>query len=91
MATPINRATRDLTMDMELVVVFDEATSALDDETERQVMDAIDSLGSGLTILIIAHRITTLRNCSTIVEIEHGKIVRHGAYETMFADSGLEN
>jgi ATP-binding cassette, subfamily B, bacterial PglK len=56
------------------VIILDEATSALDNETEEAVMDAIDNLSADLTILIIAHRITTLRNCSQIVKLNHGRI-----------------
>jgi len=51
------------------VLVFDEATSALDNETEESVMEAIDGLGKDLTILIIAHRLTTLKKCSQIIEV----------------------
>mgnify|MGYP003575089433 CR=1 FL=1 len=60
------------------VIVFDEATSALDDDTERGVMEAIDALGDGITILIVAHRITTLENCDQIVELRGGAIHRVG-------------
>lgn len=56
------------------VIVFDEATSALDDQTEIAVMEAIDSLSPDLTILMIAHRISTLKNCSKIIEITDGVI-----------------
>ena len=62
------------------VIIFDEATSALDDETEQAVMDAIDHLDKNLTILIIAHRFTTLRNCCQIVEIGGNGIRRIGTY-----------
>jgi ATP-binding cassette subfamily B protein len=51
------------------VLVFDEATSALDHETEQAVMEAIEGLSADLTILIIAHRLTTLKNCTQIVEL----------------------
>jgi ATP-binding cassette, subfamily B, bacterial PglK len=51
------------------VLVFDEATSALDHETERAVMEAIEGLSADLTILIIAHRLTTLKNCTQIIEL----------------------
>ena len=51
------------------VLVFDEATSALDHETEQAVMEAIEGLSSDLTILIIAHRLTTLKNCTQIIEL----------------------
>lgn len=54
------------------VIVFDEATSALDSETERDVMLAIENLGDDLTILIVAHRLTTLAKCTQIFEINNG-------------------
>ena len=56
------------------IIILDEATSALDTETEEAVMDAIDNLRADLTILIIAHRITTLKNCSQIVKLNNGRI-----------------
>ena len=62
------------------VIIFDEATSALDNETEQAVMHAIESLGNELTILIIAHRLTTLKNCTQIVELADGGIKRVGTY-----------
>ena len=65
------------------VLVFDEATSALDNSTEQSVMDAIDGFGSDLTILLIAHRLATVRNCDTIVELEDGQVVAHGSYEQL--------
>lgn len=63
------------------VIVFDEATSALDSETEKTVMQAIEGLSSDLTILIIAHRLTTLKNCTQIVELADGFIRRVGSYQ----------
>ena len=51
------------------VIIFDEATSALDSETEEAVMQAIDGLSNELTILIIAHRLSTLKNCTQIIEV----------------------
>jgi ABC-type multidrug transport system fused ATPase/permease subunit len=53
------------------VIIFDEATSALDNETERAVMEAIDGLSKDLTILIIAHRLTTIQNCDQVVDLSH--------------------
>lgn len=55
------------------VLVFDEATSALDMETEAAVMEAIRELPADLTVLIIAHRLTTVENCDEIVTIENGR------------------
>ena len=63
------------------VIIFDEATSALDNETEQAVMQAIESLGKDLTILIIAHRLTTLKNCDQIVELGDSGIKRIGKYK----------
>ena len=55
--------------------IFDEATSALDNETESAVMQAIDKLNKDLTIFIIAHRLTTLKNCYKIVRLnENNKV-----------------
>jgi len=65
------------------VLVFDEATSALDNATEQSVMDAIEGLSSNLTILLIAHRLTTVKRCDTIVELEHGRVVAQGTYEQL--------
>lgn len=62
------------------VIIFDEATSALDNDTEKAVMDAIEGLGKELTILIIAHRLTTLKNCTEIVELGDGGVKRIGTY-----------
>ena len=62
------------------VIIFDEATSSLDTETEKVVMESINSLSKNLTILIIAHRITTLKNCDAIISLENGNIVNIGSY-----------
>ena len=62
------------------VIIFDEATSALDNETEQAVMQSIEALGNDMTVLIIAHRLTTLRNCTQIVELADGGIKRIGTY-----------
>jgi ATP-binding cassette, subfamily B, bacterial PglK len=63
------------------VLVLDEATSALDNETEQAVMGAIECLGKGLTILIIAHRLTTLKGCDKIVKLDKNNIVHVGSYQ----------
>lgn len=67
------------------VLVFDEATSALDSETEVAVMQAIESLGRELTIVLIAHRLTTLQGCDTIYRLEKGTVVSSGSYEELIA------
>lgn len=65
------------------VLVFDEATSALDNITEQSLMDAIDALNRDLTILIIAHRLTTVRRCDLIVEVREGRIVAQGTFDQL--------
>jgi len=69
------------------VIIFDEATSALDNETERALMSAINALGSDLTILIIAHRLTTLKDCDLIVEIGDGGVKRVGRYSDLVVNA----
>jgi len=58
------------------VIIFDEATSALDISTEESVIQAIESLNDELTILIIAHRLTTLRSCDEIIELRNGSVFK---------------
>jgi len=62
------------------VIVFDEATSALDADTEGAVMEAINNISGDITVLIIAHRLTTLKGCNQVVELDNGKIKRIGTY-----------
>jgi ATP-binding cassette subfamily B protein len=69
------------------VLVFDEATSALDNETEHLVMSSIESLNKELTILIIAHRLTTIQHCDQIVELADGRVVAQGSYEELMEQS----
>jgi ATP-binding cassette subfamily B protein len=69
------------------VLVFDEATSALDNATEQSVMATIDSLDRGLTILLIAHRLTTVRHCDQIVLLEHGQVMAVGSYDQLLEHS----
>ena len=69
------------------VIIFDEATSALDHETEQEVMRAIDDLSEDLTLLIIAHRLSTLKNCTQIVELTRGVISRIGSYQNILDQS----
>ena len=68
------------------MLVFDEATSALDDETEASVMEAINALPRHLTLISIAHRVSTLRTCDTIVRLSEGEIVASGSYAAIVGD-----
>jgi ATP-binding cassette, subfamily B, bacterial PglK len=69
------------------VIVFDEATSALDNDTEYAVMEAIKSLSDELTVIIVAHRLTTLKNCTEVVELENGRIKQIGSYFNIIEQS----
>jgi ABC-type multidrug transport system fused ATPase/permease subunit len=63
------------------VLVLDEATSALDDATELGIMASLRKLGGDYTLLMIAHRLTTLRDCDTIYRLSHGRLVQQGGYD----------
>ncbi len=65
--------------------VFDEATSALDNETEKEVMTAINALPGDKTILMIAHRLNTVRMCDSIIVLDKGRIVGHGPWDELVA------
>jgi ABC-type multidrug transport system fused ATPase/permease subunit len=69
------------------VLILDEATSALDNATEQSVMDAIEALDRHLTVLLIAHRLSTVRRCDSIVELEQGRVVAQGTYEELLTSS----
>jgi ABC-type multidrug transport system fused ATPase/permease subunit len=67
------------------VLILDEATSALDGLTENAIMDAIKNLSHKKTIIMIAHRITTVKNCDVIYMMERGVITDHGNYRDLYA------
>ena len=65
------------------VLILDEATSALDNLTEQAVMDAINNLGKNITIILIAHRLTTVKNCDIIFLLDEGKLKAKGTFEEL--------
>jgi len=69
------------------LLILDEATSALDNETEKEVIKGISNLESKPTILMIAHRLSTVRYCDSIVLLENGKVVAEGSYEDLLKNS----
>lgn len=69
------------------ILVFDEATSALDAVTEREVMNAIDNLGRDITVIIVAHRLNTVRNCDHLYMLENGKIVCEGKFSKLIKEN----
>ena len=70
-------------------LVFDEATSSLDGIAERKIMDSIKNLSGQKTILMIAHRLSTLKNCDLIYFVNKGKIVDRGNYDYLINKNKL--
>jgi ABC-type multidrug transport system fused ATPase/permease subunit len=68
------------------VLILDEATSALDNLTEQAVMEAVNNLGDDITIIIIAHRLSTVRECDQIFLMERGEIKASGTFEELTAN-----
>ena len=67
------------------VLIFDEATSALDNDTENAVMRSLESLNERVTVIIVAHRLTTLKNCDYVIELLNGELHRIGSYDEVVA------
>jgi ABC-type multidrug transport system fused ATPase/permease subunit len=65
------------------VLILDEATSALDNETEKVVMDAVSNLRREVTIILIAHRLNTVKNCDIIFKLENGRLVGQGSFDEL--------
>ncbi len=57
------------------LLILDEATSALDNDTEKAVIDAINNLNKDITIIFVAHRLNTIKNCDIVLKLEKGRIV----------------
>ncbi|TVR83262.1 MAG: ATP-binding cassette domain-containing protein, partial [Rhodospirillales bacterium] len=70
------------------VLILDEATSALDTVTERAVMDAVRNLSHRKTIIMIAHRLSTVRHCDRIFMLERGRLSAAGTYDELIGSSG---
>ena len=70
------------------VLILDEATSALDSVTEAKIQRAFDELARGRTTLIIAHRLSTVRNASRILVIRDGLITEQGTHEELMRENG---
>ncbi|WP_445682562.1 ABC transporter ATP-binding protein [Radicibacter daui] len=71
------------------VLLLDEATSALDTESERAVQDALNTLRSGRTTIIVAHRLSTIRSADRIYVLDQGKVIEEGSYAELVAHGGL--
>jgi ATP-binding cassette, subfamily B, bacterial len=71
------------------VMLLDEATSALDAESERAVQEAVERLARGRTVIVVAHRLATVKRADRIVVIDKGRIVAEGTHERLVAEGGL--
>jgi len=63
------------------VIVLDEATSALDSETEKEIVESFREIAHDHTLIVVAHRTSTLAHCSRLIRLDHGRIVQDGTYE----------
>ena len=71
------------------VLILDEATSALDNKTEKVVMDAINNLNNNITIIMIAHRLSIVKQCDKIFLIENGNLKNQGTYQELISNNNL--
>jgi len=69
-------------------LLFDEATNALDAENERMVIENIAQFSQGRTVIVIAHRLSTVKNADQIVVLDNGEIVERGAHKELIAKKG---
>ncbi len=69
------------------VLILDEATSALDNETEKAVMEAVNNISKDLTIILIAHRLNTLKNCDIIFMLDKGQLKNKGTYNDLISNN----
>ena len=69
------------------VLILDEATSALDNQTEKVVMDAVNNISKDITIILIAHRLNTVKNCDQIFKLDKGKIVSKGTFDELINEN----
>ena len=71
------------------ILVLDEATSALDNQTEKAVMDAVNNIGKDITIILIAHRLNTVKNCDIIFKLEKGQVIDQGTFDKLIVSGKI--
>ena len=71
------------------ILLLDEATSALDTKSEAIVQGALEALSDGRTTLVIAHRLSTVRNAHSIVVMDQGRVVDQGTHDELLARGGI--
>ena len=73
------------------IIIFDEATANIDPENEDKLKEAIESLISNKTVIMIAHRLKTIRNADQILVLDNGDIVERGTHDELIDNNGLYN
>jgi ATP-binding cassette, subfamily B, bacterial PglK len=71
------------------ILILDEATAALDNETESLITEAMQSLSGQKTLIIIAHRLTTIKDCNRVYELQKGQIVKEGTYQELVEEQAI--
>ena len=71
------------------VIILDEATANVDPENEKDLVDAIEALTREKTILMIAHRLKTVRSADQILVVDHGRIVQQGCHDSLMKEDGI--
>ena len=69
------------------VLILDEATSALDSQTEKAVMEAVNNLSKNITIILIAHRLSTVKNCDIIFKLDKGQLISQGTFDEVISEN----
>ena len=71
------------------ILIFDDATSSVDAETEKLIQEGLNLLGENRTLIIITHRLSTLKYASRIVILDNGKVVQDGTHDELIRQEGL--